>query len=154
MSLTEEVKNTVAQMSLRRLGVLSTLGTYQAQIFQSLFTDGECELIFPDPAGRERVHEAIYGLKSSRFEQRKALGEVVRQAAEDLIGQGAEAVLLGCTELPLLLSADSLNGAPLLDPLKILAQALRREYDIQNHHFLDRLHRTCSRICCPDSLGR
>ena len=152
MSLTEEVKRTAADMRLQRLGVLSTLGTYEARIFQDLFGSGECEPVFPEAAGRERVHEAIYGLKSSRFEQRHALGEMVRQAAEDLIRQGVEAVLLGCTELPLLLSAESLEGVPLLDPLKILARALRREYDLQNSEFLHRLHRTCSKICCPESL--
>lgn len=154
VSLTEEVRMAVAELSTEKLGVLSTLGTYRAGIFQDLFASSSCQPLFPDAATRERVHQAIYGLKSSRFEQRQALGEVVRQAAEGLIRQGAEAVLLGCTELPLLLSAESLQGAPLLDPLKILAQALRREYDLQNSEFLDRLHRACSKICCGGSLGQ
>jgi len=40
------------------------------------------------------------------------------------VGQGADAVILGCTEIPLALTEPDLHGVPLLDATKVLARAL------------------------------
>ena len=44
--------------------------------------------------------------------------------AEFLVEQGADAVILGCTEIPLALTEPDLRGVPLLDATKVLARAL------------------------------
>lgn len=44
--------------------------------------------------------------------------------AEALTAKGADAVILGCTEIPLALTEPDLHGVPLLDATKVLARAL------------------------------
>ncbi|MGB9605035.1 MAG: aspartate/glutamate racemase family protein, partial [Bryobacteraceae bacterium] len=76
------------------------------------------------------VHNAIvneeWGIKSGR-----GAGEgyplpraVLRCAAEQLRAMGAEAVVLGCTEIPLALRGEDVPGLPLIDPLDVLAREL------------------------------
>lgn len=151
ISLSRELLAVVKSSGYGTIGVLSTLGTYQTGLFQQLFEGEDCRPVFPDADTRERVHEAVYSLKANQFDLRAAGRVTVEEAARGLLAQGAEAVLLGCTELPLLLEQDTLDGSPLLDPLKILAAALLREHESQNKAFLDELHRTCSKLCCHGS---
>ena len=42
--------------------------------------------------------------------------------------QGAEALILGCTEIPLALTEKSLFGVPLIDATNVLAEALVRAF--------------------------
>jgi aspartate racemase len=50
--------------------------------------------------------------------------EVMTAAVEMLIATGAEAVILGCTELPLALPDPVLRDIPLVDPMRVLAGRL------------------------------
>ena len=43
---------------------------------------------------------------------------------DHLINNGAEAVILGCTEIPLAIGEQSINGVPIIDSTKVLARAL------------------------------
>ena len=67
--------------------------------------------------------EAIYGKKGI-----KAIGPSVHSkrlilaACKTLIVQGAEALLAGCTEIPLVLKEGDL-AVPMIDPLSVLARA-------------------------------
>jgi aspartate racemase len=78
-------------------------------------------VLVPDEQSRRFVHCAIYGeLLLGRFrpETRAAFLDIIHQ----LRARGAEAVVLGCTEIPLLLKqADS--DVPLFDTLAIHAKA-------------------------------
>ena len=83
-----------------------------------------------DEALQRKVHAAIY----DRDYGIKAAGRVTARAAADLQGaldqlrdQGAGAVILGCTELPLAFPGRAYEGLPLIDPSLILARALIRE---------------------------
>jgi len=46
-----------------------------------------------------------------------------RDVIGELVGRGAEGIVLGCTEIPLLLQADTAAGVPLFDTLAIHARA-------------------------------
>lgn len=112
----------------KRIGVLSTKGTYATGLYQDALEGAGLVAVFPDEAGRDRVQEAIsnrtYGIKAQSnpvtSEARKALAD----EAGRLVEQGAEGIILGCTEIPLALTEDSLHGVPLIDATKILARAL------------------------------
>jgi aspartate racemase len=82
-----------------------------------------CEI--PGARERESINEIIFGeLVYGRFEDRarRYFREVIRELGE----RGCDAVVLGCTEIPLLISeADS--PLPALDSTRILARAALRE---------------------------
>jgi aspartate racemase len=106
---------------LRRLGLLATSGTLQSRLFESYFEPRGFTILTPDPAVQTAaVMEAIYGLKQGQPLDRSR--RLIREAAEHLCARGAEAILTGCTEVPLILQDGDLS-VPVIDPTRILAQA-------------------------------
>ena len=112
-----------------RIGLLATLGTHTVGVYRTHF-EGERSftLIEPDQRGREAVHQAIYdrqyGIKAVAPPTALAKA-VVKAQAKLLIEKGAEAIILGCTELPLVLH-DGEVAVPLFDPTAIVARAAIR----------------------------
>jgi aspartate racemase len=106
---------------LRHLGLLATSGTLQSRLFESYFEPRGFTILTPDPAVQTAaVMEAIYAVKQGKpLEHSRRL---IREAAEHLCARGAEAVVTGCTEVPLLLQDGDLS-VPVIDPTRILAQA-------------------------------
>ncbi len=115
---------------VQRIGILSTLGTFHSHVFQQYLAETELDPLFPTLEVRTRVHEAIYnasfGIKVQANPVTPQATKIVREACEGLIGQGAQAIILGCTELPLALHNHSLHGVPCIDPTLVLARALIR----------------------------
>jgi aspartate racemase len=109
---------------LRRLGLLATTGTLQTRLFERYFEPRGLTLLTPEPEVQAaHVMEAIYAVK--RGEPRGGPGRLIRQAAEHLQAHGAEAILAGCTEVPLILQDGDMT-VPVIDPTWILAQAAVR----------------------------
>lgn len=111
-----------------RIGVLSTLGTYETGLYQDALLGAGLEPLFPDAAGRQRVQEAIsspvYGIKAQSSPVTPEARRVLEAEAEQLAEQGAQGIILGCTELPLALTAPDVRGVPLIDATHVLARAL------------------------------
>jgi aspartate racemase len=85
-------------------------------------------LLTPDAQHQALVMEIIYGAQGVKAGiLNEALRASLLQVMASLAAQGAEIMLLGCTELPLLMPQDEqfmLNGQllPVLDPSEILAR--------------------------------
>jgi aspartate racemase len=108
---------------VRRLGLLATTGTIQSRLFQTAFSPTGIELIVSTPEIQEHVvMEAIYGKKGI-----KAIGpsegsrRLILKAARKLIERGAQGVVAGCTEIPLVLKEGDLS-VPVIDSIAILAR--------------------------------
>lgn len=105
----------------RRIGILATPGgealyrrTLEAAGLEPILLQGEAQ---------DRFMACVYAVKrgDTGTEQRAAM----RHLGEGLIAAGAEAVIAGCTEVPLLLSAADLT-VPLVDSAEVLAAACVR----------------------------
>lgn len=108
------------------VGLLSTLGTLDCGVYDRCFPD----LVKPDREVARAVHEAIYdpsyGIKATSAVSDRARG-VVCDAMMHLKAKGCTAVILGCTELPLVFEGETdFNGLVLVDPTEILAIELIR----------------------------
>ena len=115
-----------------RIAVLGTMGTQQQQLYAlPLLAEGYV-VLEPDRIDQEKVHGAIYnsgyGIKSHSSPVHKQAVKDLQQAMDVLIDQGAEAILLACTELPLALPEPDYKGVPLLDPNRLLARKLIASY--------------------------
>ncbi len=109
---------------IRKIGLIATTGTIQTGLFQKAFSNHVIELILPTPEVQKKwVMEAIYGKKGIKVigpsENSKRL---ILKASESLIKQGAQAIIAGCTEIPLVLKEGDLS-VPVIDPISILARA-------------------------------
>jgi aspartate racemase len=110
---------------ISKVGLLATTGTIQAGLFQTSFSHTNLQLIIPTPEVQKKwIMEAIYGRRGI-----KAIGpsenskHLILNASVKLIHQGAQAIIAGCTEVPLVLNKGDLS-VPVIDPISILAGAV------------------------------
>ena len=102
----------------RQLGLLATDGVVQSGIYDSAFHGTGIELIYPDPEGQEALMRLIYRqVKAGKPDDVSAL----EPCLDGMASRGAEAFILGCTELPLVF-ADR-PGRRFIDPTLLLAKA-------------------------------
>ncbi len=109
---------------IRKIGLVATSGTIRTGLFQaSLHRAGKELLIPPREVQEKSVMKAIYGKDGI-----KAIGpsekskRLVQKVCRLLIRQGAQAIIAGCTEIPLVLKQGDVP-VPVIDPLSILAGA-------------------------------
>lgn len=121
------VKETLAFASThypecKTLGLLSTLGTLRTGLFQRFSLAWTLNILAPpEDMIHQYVMDAIYRIKAGVLSGKPT--QQLQYAAEHLIQQGAEAIIAGCTEIPLALTPHHVS-VPFLDPLKILARAI------------------------------
>jgi aspartate racemase len=107
------------------LGLLSTMGTSKTGLFQRFSSEWGLNILTPPEEIIQRyVMNAIYRIKSGIFSDEPT--QQLKHAAEQLIQTGAQAIIAGCTEIPLALTERDIS-VPFLDPLRILAQAVVRD---------------------------
>ncbi|MDR2315795.1 MAG: aspartate/glutamate racemase family protein [Pseudomonas sp.] len=110
------------------IGLLATSGTVKSQVYHEAANRAGLQIIVPAPDYQNLVMESIYGERGIKAGRTDGLcREQLLTAAQHLAEAGAQVLILGCTELPLVLDhCDSyeLNGreVALVDPTTILAQ--------------------------------
>ncbi|MFG2025723.1 aspartate/glutamate racemase family protein [Streptomyces sp. NPDC048825] len=115
---------TTVSPPIHTAGLLASSGTVRAGLYQEWLDRFGIRLVLPDAATQDReVMTAIHAVKSGARDG--ATTALLTRAAQRLTEQGAQAVIAGCTEIPLGLSADAVD-VPLIDPALVLAQALVR----------------------------
>jgi len=108
---------------LRRVGVLATRATMVSRLYHRAFERVGVEVAGPDAAGQDTVTRAIYGVKAGQGGP--AVTRALVAVADRLIAGGAQAIVLGCTELPFVLRPGAVR-VPLLDSNLVLAAAAIR----------------------------
>ena len=111
----------IQQAGVHKVGLLATRFTMEQDFYRGrLHEQFGLEVITPDEADRLFVHEVIY--------QELCLGEInlasrrrYREIMQRLVAQGAEAIILGCTEITLLVDATDAS-VPLFDTTLIHAE--------------------------------
>lgn len=121
------IKNRHPQVS--RVGLLATRGTYKTRLYDQALEAAGLECVLPDERIRNNdIHGALYdpsfGIKTCDGPATAQAMDGVRSAIDHVIQCGAEAVILGCTELPLAAKEDLVDGIPILDPARIMAEKL------------------------------
>lgn len=105
------------------LGLLGTTGTVQGGLFQERLSQAGRQTLSPEPGDQLRIMSAIYDIKDARSRRtRKEIAVEVHAVARRLVVQGAQGIIAGCTELPLVLEPTEVP-VPVFDSLKLLAGA-------------------------------
>lgn len=115
------------RQGIRKAGLLGTRFTMQASFYPDVFRREGIVLVVPDEAEQAYIHEKYVGeLLANTFlpETRDKLLEIIQRMKEQ---EQIQAVILGGTELPLLLRDDTACGIPLLDTTQIHVQAVVAE---------------------------
>jgi aspartate racemase len=112
----------VKRAGLDAVGLLGTRYTMELDFYRGrLEKDHGLRVIVPDEAGRATVHDVIYReltYGTLRDESRRAYMAII----EDLVRRGAQGVILGCTEIPLLVKQKD-SPVPVFDTTALHAAA-------------------------------
>ncbi|HOW85623.1 MAG TPA: amino acid racemase [Candidatus Aminicenantes bacterium] len=128
ISLVDETVAAVRKMrpATKTVGLIATTGTVRSGLVARAFAAAGIEVLVPAPRDQERVMAAIYGKKGIKAGVTAGPPRtVLLGVAAGLVRRGAQAVMAGCTEVPLALRPGDLT-VPLVDPLTIGARAAVR----------------------------
>jgi len=121
LHIADATAEAIQSAGIKKVALLGTRFTMEQDFYKQRVIDGYgLEVLVPDEEGKTLVHQVIYqelclGLvnDSSRLQY--------QQIMADLVTQGAEAIILGCTEIGLLVSAKD-SSVPLFDTTALHAQ--------------------------------
>jgi aspartate racemase len=116
----ETAKETRKKISpIQRVGLLASIGTYKTEIYHQQFKKFNIEVISPEEKDKEEVMKAICTVKAGDLSEE--IKRNILKIAQKLIDKGAEAIISGCTEIPLILKEGDVS-VPLIDPTQVLAE--------------------------------
>ena len=120
-------------VNVKTVGVLSTLGTWKVGFYPGLLGTFGYEVLTLTEVRQQRFHnEALfhpeYGIKVQAHPVTNKARNVLLEGFETLEKQGAQAIILGCTEFPLGLPKRKIGETFCIDTNLILARALIREF--------------------------
>jgi len=110
LSIVEATACEAKRLGLERVGLLGTRFTMEGDFYRRGMGEVGIEVIVPDPGEREEIHRIIYQELARGLIREDSRARVIG-IAEKLIRKGAQGIILGCTELPLLIPKDSLDVA-------------------------------------------
>ena len=105
---------------IQKVGLLASIGTYKTEIYHQQFKKFNIEVISPEEKDKEEVMKAIYAVKAGNLSEE--IRKNILKIAQKLIDKGAEAIIAGCTEIPLILKEGDVS-VPIIDPTQVLAKA-------------------------------
>lgn len=106
---------------VKSIGLIATNATGKTGLYQNIADDfGLTTLVPPEPYQNDLVQKSIHLIKAG---EKKQAAQNIRQVAEMLIAQGAEVIIAGCTEIPLVLE-NGMVSVPVIDPTLILAREI------------------------------
>lgn len=126
LNIVEETVRSAGEKGYRKLGLLATSATVDNDIYGRLAREIGLEILVPDnvlPGLQSAVTEAIMNILAGKVleSDRKKLSGIIAEMA----AIGADAVILGCTELPILMRTED-SVIPLIDSLDALAESTIR----------------------------
>lgn len=123
MSIVHATFERAKDLGVSRVLVLGTNATMEASMYPEAFTAGGIDVVIPDEDERRFINASIYedlALGRVTAETRETYLEICRRRVEN---DGVDAVILACTEIPLVLKVDDLL-VPLIDTAQCHAEAL------------------------------
>lgn len=114
---------------VRRIGVMVTNGTYRSGVYSDLLQQFGYETLLPDPHFQNDVihrmiYDPVFGLKSNPNHITNEVNELLEEALAYFKEQQADAIILGCTELSLVLKCQRIYDMIVVDAADAVAAAL------------------------------
>jgi aspartate racemase len=121
LHIAEVVAERAGERGFRRVGLTGTRYLVESEVYPEKLRPRSIEYVRPTAAERAEINrlifdELVYGIFTTEAVQ------CFQSVIERMKGEGADAVVLGCTEIPLLID-DSNSPLPTLDSTRLLARA-------------------------------
>ena len=123
MNMIELSAGFVKESGATKIGVLATTGTIRTKLYQKTLEKMGLEFMAPtEQEQEEMVMEAVYGKNGVKAGYKKEPRKLLKEMSERLVQRGAQAIIAGCTEIPLVLTSKDVSVL-LVNPMEILAKA-------------------------------
>ncbi|WP_299665371.1 aspartate/glutamate racemase family protein [uncultured Polaribacter sp.] len=119
--IAEATAKEITNQKLKKVALLGTKYTMEKDFFKEILISFGIEVIIPNAEDREEIHGVIYD-ELSKGEFNATSKENYINIINRQIKNGAEGIILGCTEIPLLIQQEDVS-APIFDTTKIHATA-------------------------------
>ncbi len=124
LHIVEATAAAITKQKLKRIALLGTAFTMEDGFYQESMQSHGIEIMIPEEEERQFVHKVIFEeLVHGRIVERSR--DSFMHIIEGLVGRGAEGLILGCTEIPLLIQQQHVS-IPLFDTTRIHAKATAR----------------------------
>jgi len=124
LSIVEAAREAAKTLGLKKVGLFGTRFTMQARFYPDVFSRDGMTIVLPDEGEQDYIHEKYMGeLLKNIFlpETRERLLTIVDRMRER---EGIEGLVLGGTELPLILREVTDRGIPFLDTTRIHVESI------------------------------
>ncbi len=118
LNIMEETAKYLNECGVKKVGVMATQGTISTKTYNKYLTSHGIECIVPEKEEQELVNDIIY--KDIKNGKRANMKNFVK-VSDSLFEQGAERIILGCTELSLIKKQENLHSH-FVDSLEVLAK--------------------------------
>ncbi len=122
LSIVEETCKAAVHMGLKKLGLMGTKVTMSNTFYQEVFSKKDISIVVPGEQEQDYIHKKLVNeimFNKIVEETRNELLKIIKRMVENASIQG---LILGCTELPLILTKDEF-GIPFLNTTKIHAES-------------------------------
>jgi len=125
LHIAEVVCHEIINSGWKRVGLLGTKWTMTGPVYAGALQQRGLERLIPEKPVREKLNTAIFDkLCQAIFDDEST--RLFLNAIEELKERGAECVILGCTEIPLIVTAAN-SPLPILDSTRLLARYAVKE---------------------------
>ncbi len=128
VSIINATVNEVESISIKKVGLLASPVTIESRLYQDALEKKGIKVILPNRQQISKLGKIIEELVSLRNEKKNR--QLLKEISEFLVANGAEAIILGCTELPL--AFPNKNSFPVINTIEVLANKLTEKCYISN----------------------
>lgn len=119
LHIADATASQIKKCNVQRIGLLGTKYTMEQDFYKSRIESNGIKVLVPNAREREEVNTIIYE-ELCLGTIRQSSKEYYKKVIQNLVGNGAEGIILGCTEIGLLVKKDD-SKIPLFDTTKIHA---------------------------------
>lgn len=119
-NIIEETKKQVKKYEYKKVGLFASESTSKLQLYQNQFADSGIEVISPNNAQQKILNLVIEHVMGGNQKIHDII--LLKDIARDYLKQGAQAIVMGCTEIPLAIN-QAHTDIKLFDTIEIIVQA-------------------------------
>ncbi|MCX7013858.1 MAG: amino acid racemase [Candidatus Sumerlaeota bacterium] len=123
LSIIEETCKKARSLGLKKLGLMGSRFTMESDFFQKPFVDRGMIVVVPDHEEQEIIHHRLFSEIEIGIIKDSTRKELLSIAKRMIARHSIDSLILGCTELPLILNRDE-HGIPFLNTTAIHAESI------------------------------
>jgi aspartate racemase len=120
LDMIKETVRVLKKDSIKNVALLATSAALKTKLYEKKLLEAGIKFILPSQSYQEMMMRIIFEVKSGNV---NASMELIDQVIHHVLDKGADSIILGCTELPIIVKNDRFEVS-FYDPTHILAQSV------------------------------